>query len=74
VVALERWNWMVGTGLYLDDIHATIAQLDRQASANIGTTMIWIAGIAVFGAALISISGLLLIVWLVLRPPRPPAP
>jgi len=60
VVALERWHWMVGTGLYLDDIHATIAQLDREASANIGTTLIWIAGIAVFGAALISISGLLL--------------
>jgi two-component system NarL family sensor kinase len=60
VVALERWNWMVGTGLYLDDIQATMSQLDREASANISTTLLWIAGIAVFGAALISISGLLL--------------
>ena len=60
VVALPRWNWMIGTGLYLDDIHATLAQLDQQVGANIRATMAWIAGIAVLGVALISASGLLL--------------
>lgn len=60
VVALPRWNWMLGTGLYLDDIHATLAQLDQQVGANIRTTLAWIAGIAVLGVALISASGLLL--------------
>ncbi|MBB4842444.1 two-component system NarL family sensor kinase [Paucibacter oligotrophus] len=60
VIALERWHWMVGTGLYLDGIQATMAQLDREASANIATTMLWIAGIAVFGVGLISATGLLL--------------
>lgn len=58
VVTLPRWNWMVGTGLYLDDIHATVAQVDRQVSANIEATLWWIAGIACGGIALISISGL----------------
>jgi two-component system NarL family sensor kinase len=58
VVALPRWNWMVGTGLYLDDIHATVAQVDRQVSSNIETTLWWIAGIACGGILLISVSGL----------------
>lgn len=60
VVALPRWNWMLGTGLYLDDIHATLGLLDQQVGANIRTTLAWIAGIAVLGVALISASGLLL--------------
>lgn len=60
VVALERWNWMVGTGLYMDDITSTVHRLDEQARQNIETTLLWIAGIAAFGVALISISGLLL--------------
>lgn len=60
VIALERWGWMLGTGLYLDGIQATMGQLEREASRNIATTLLWIAGIAVFGIALISISGLAL--------------
>ena len=60
VVALDRWNWMVGTGLYLDDIHAAMGQLDQQVRANIATTMLWIAGIAMVALALISAGGLLL--------------
>ena len=60
VIALERWNWMLGTGLYLDDIHATMAQLDQQASGNITATLLWIAGIAAFGAALTGTTGLFL--------------
>ncbi|MEP6502739.1 MAG: cache domain-containing protein [Betaproteobacteria bacterium] len=60
VVTLPRWNWMVGTGLYLDDINATTARLDAQVTSNIGATLLWIAAIACGGVALISISG----VWL----------
>ena len=46
VTAFPRWNWMVGTGLYLDDIQTTMASLDRQISSNVTTTLLWIAGIA----------------------------
>ncbi|HJV95174.1 MAG TPA: cache domain-containing protein, partial [Albitalea sp.] len=59
-ITLPRWNWIIGTGLYLDDVHATLAQLDRQVSDNVTTTLSWIAGIALFGSALIGISGLVL--------------
>lgn len=60
VVALERWNWMVGTGLYLDDIDDTLRRVDEDARRNIGTTIAWIAGIALLGIALISAGGLTL--------------
>jgi two-component system NarL family sensor kinase len=59
-ITLPRWNWMIGTGLYLDDIQTTLAQLDRQVSDNVTKTLGWIAGIAAFGIALIGVSGLVL--------------
>ena len=58
VVQIPSWGWMVGTGLYRDDIDAATAQLDAQASSNIGQTLLWIAAIACGGVALISLSGL----------------
>ncbi len=60
VTALPHWNWMVGTGLYLDDIEATQAGLERQVGSNVGATMWWIAGFAALGLAAISACGLLL--------------
>ncbi|HJV59990.1 MAG TPA: cache domain-containing protein, partial [Albitalea sp.] len=59
-VALPRWNWMLGTGIYLDDVQATMSQIDRQVTANVTATMWWIAGIAVLSAALIGACGLVL--------------
>lgn len=60
VIAYERWGWMLGTGLYLDGIHATLGSLEAEANRNIAATMLWIAGAAVFGIALISTGGLAL--------------
>jgi two-component system NarL family sensor kinase len=60
VTALPRWDWMVGTGLYLDDIQATMQTLDRQVSLNVTTTMLWIAGIAALCRGVVSATGLLL--------------
>jgi two-component system, NarL family, sensor kinase len=59
-VALPRWNWMIGTGIYLDDVQATMGQIDGQVTGNVTTTMWWIAGIAVLSIALIGVSGLVL--------------
>lgn len=60
VTEIPQWGWMIGTGLYRDDIDVATAQLDAQASSNIGETLLWIAAIACGGVALISLSG----VWL----------
>ncbi|MEY2893350.1 MAG: hypothetical protein RJA98_3258 [Pseudomonadota bacterium] len=54
VVGLPRWGWMLGTGVYLDDIQTTLDQLDRQVANNIWTTMAWIAGIALLGLSLVA--------------------
>jgi two-component system NarL family sensor kinase len=59
-IGLPRWNWMLGTGIYLDDVQATMAQIDRQVTTNVTTTMWWIAGIAVLSIALIGVCGLVL--------------
>jgi two-component system NarL family sensor kinase len=60
VVALERWNWMVGTGLYVDGINEALDELDQEAQRNIARTMWWIAGIALSALLLISASALAL--------------
>ncbi|MFN3305061.1 MAG: cache domain-containing protein [Roseateles sp.] len=60
VVAVPEWGWMLGTGLYLDGIEATMAQLERGARENITATMLWVGAVAVFGVALISAGALAL--------------
>ncbi len=60
VVGLPQWQWMLGTGLYLDDIGHVMQLLDDEAGTNISTTLIWIAGIAALSLALISAGGLML--------------
>ena len=57
VIALDSWGWMFGTGLYLDDVEQTLAELDRQVKSNITQTLIFIAGIAVLGMAVLVTAG-----------------
>ena len=60
VVPLERWGWMIGTGIYLDDVDTTLAHIDAGAAANIDRTMQWIDAIAVAGLAVIALCALVL--------------
>jgi two-component system NarL family sensor kinase len=60
VVVLERWGWMLGTGLYVDDLDAALAKIDAQSSRNIYNTMLWIAAITIASALVIALSGLAL--------------
>ena len=41
---MDNWGWMIGTGIYLDDVDAALAKIDAQQSRNIEGTMLWIAG------------------------------
>ena len=43
VTGLERWQWMIGTGIYTDDLDRVMHQLDNQLEANLRQTMRWIA-------------------------------
>lgn len=60
VVMLPEWGWMLGTGIYLDDVDNTLAKIDAQISGNIDSTILWIAAIAILGALLVALSGLVL--------------
>ena len=60
VIAMPRWGWMLGTGIYLDDVDRALAQVDIQQSGNIQNTMLWITGIAVAAALVVALSGLVL--------------
>ncbi|MDQ2780128.1 MAG: cache domain-containing protein [Pseudomonadota bacterium] len=65
VVGLPRWHWMIGTGLYTDDLDHVIAQLDGRLASTVNSTMRWIAlaavaavGIVLFGILAVSLAEL----------------
>ncbi|MYM68254.1 histidine kinase [Pseudoduganella sp. FT55W] len=60
VIAMPKWGWMMGTGIYLDDVDQALAKVDVQQSGNIHNTMLWIAGIAIAAAVAVASSGLAL--------------
>lgn len=60
VVPVANWGWMMGTGIYLDDVEAALAQVDAQQSRNIDETLLWIAGLAVLAASAVACGGLVL--------------
>jgi two-component system, NarL family, sensor kinase len=43
VTGLPRWQWMLGTGSYTDELDSVVEQLDDQLDSNVGTTLRWIA-------------------------------
>ena len=60
VTSLERWGWMVGTGIYTDDLAGVVSQLDRQVVSNVDTTMRWILLSALASVAVIFVSFLII--------------
>ncbi len=57
VIPLERWGWMMGTGIYLDDVDAALAKIDAQQSYNIQSTMLWIGALAILVTLVVAGSG-----------------
>ena len=60
VIAMPEWGWMMGTGIYLDDVDQALAKIDIQQSGNIHNTMLWIALIAIAAALVVAGAGLAL--------------
>ena len=60
VVMLERWGWMLGTGIYLEDVDQAIAQVHNEATHGIHATMLAIAGLALVAVLLVFAGGLAL--------------
>ncbi len=60
VMPMAQWGWMIGTGIYLDDVDAALAKIDAQQSRNIESTMLWIGALAILSALVVALSGLAL--------------
>lgn len=60
VTVLERWGWMIGTGMYLDDIDIAMHEIDQEMERNVHATLLWIAGAGGLGMALIFACALVL--------------
>ena len=60
VTGLDRWHWMIGTGIYTDDVAGVLAELDAQVDANIDATVRWI-GLSALASVAIVFAGILLI-------------
>jgi two-component system NarL family sensor kinase len=60
VIALPKWGWMLGTGVYLDDIDWALAKVNAQVRNNIHSTMFWIILTATFVVILIILLSLVL--------------
>ncbi len=58
VVGLQDWRWAVGTGVFVDDILASVAAARAETEERIGQTFRWIAAIAVGAVLLVFTSGL----------------
>ena len=60
VMPLPEWGWMLGTGIYLDDVDAALAKVDAQQRGNIRNTLLWMAAIAALALVAVGVSGLAL--------------
>ena len=59
-VALPRWGWMLGTGIYLDDVDAAAARLRGNLLTSVRQTLLGLAVVAVIAALVVFSGGLAL--------------
>lgn len=59
-VMLDRWQWMLGTGVYIDDVDREVELIRVQTDKTIQSSSYVILIIALSASALVFISGLLL--------------
>jgi two-component system NarL family sensor kinase len=60
VVMLERWGWMLGTGIYLEDVERATQQARKEVAQGIYATMFDIGAVALVAVLLVFICGVTL--------------
>ncbi|NVK73056.1 MAG: cache domain-containing protein [Oceanospirillaceae bacterium] len=58
VVAIDRWNWMMGTGLYLDDVYAELAKTKATMNDNIQRSFFTVIEVVVVTVVFVILLGL----------------
>ncbi|WP_432464012.1 cache domain-containing protein [Agarivorans sp. QJM3NY_33] len=57
VVLLDKWQWMLGTGVYLDDVDAELARIKLQTEQNIDHNFIWLFIVTSISGIVIALLG-----------------
>ncbi len=60
VTSFPSWRWAVGTGVFIDDIVASVAATRAEVSARIQRTFLYIGGITLAALLLVFLSGIFL--------------
>ncbi len=60
VVGLQDWRWVVGTGVFIDDIVAAVANARAEVEARVQRTFMYIGAIVVAAVLIVFASGMLL--------------
>lgn len=59
-VALDKWQWMLGTGIYIDDVVAQTAAANADLKSSIDRTFVVVAAITVPAVIAVFLAGILL--------------
>ncbi|BAN49130.1 cache domain-containing protein [Metapseudomonas resinovorans] len=60
VVMLERWGWMLGTGIYIDDVEVATHKSRQEVASGVLTTVLAIASFALIAVLVVFSGGLML--------------
>ena len=60
VLGLQDWRWAVGTGVFIDDVLASVASARAEAQASVRQTFLYILAITLGALLLVFAAGLLL--------------
>ncbi|MEM7208720.1 MAG: cache domain-containing protein, partial [Pseudomonadota bacterium] len=57
-VGLDDWGWMIGTGLYIDDLQDAIGQIRRKVDENVQRTLVTSVAVALLAILMVTVLGL----------------
>jgi two-component system, NarL family, sensor kinase len=56
-MGLNDWQWMIGTGLYNDDLEDAVSKIEAEVSENIYSTLILVTGFALAFTVIVGLIG-----------------
>ncbi len=57
-IGLQDWRWVVGTGVFIDDVLATVAASRAEVEARVQRTFLYIGGLTLMALLIVFTSGL----------------
>ncbi|QGB08887.1 cache domain-containing protein [Bordetella holmesii] len=60
VMEVQPWGWMLGTGIYIDDVQHTLGQVNAAVQSSISEMIGWVGGISAFCLIFVAVCGLAL--------------